>query len=87
MDSVHGSWTSVGRGPWWTGHHGQPWSSPELGLAAAPGHGGLPRGGEKKEGATGSLIWLIPRLGRRRGGGAPAVEPRLKRRRRGHSEG
>jgi hypothetical protein len=22
MDSVHGSWTSIGHGPWWTNHHG-----------------------------------------------------------------
>jgi hypothetical protein len=64
MGSVHGSWTSVGRGPWCTGHHGWPWSLPELGLAAAPGHDVLLRGGEKKEGTMGSLLWLVPRLGR-----------------------
>jgi hypothetical protein len=46
---------------------------------AAPGHGGLPRGGEKMEGATGILFFLVPRLGRRRGGGAPAVKHRLRR--------
>jgi hypothetical protein len=73
MDSVHGSWTSAGGGPWWTAHHGRPWRSPELSLAAALGHGSLPRGGEE-EGAMGSLFWLVPRLGRRRDGGAPAVE-------------
>jgi hypothetical protein len=38
VDSVHGSWTSAGRGPLWTGHHGWPWKSPELGLVAASGH-------------------------------------------------
>jgi hypothetical protein len=79
MDSVHVSWTSAGRGPWWTDHHGRPWSSLELGIAAAPGHGGLPRGGEKKEGAAGSLIWVILRLGRQRGGGVGVVEPQLGR--------
>jgi hypothetical protein len=79
MDSVHGSWTNAWRGPWWTGHHGRPWSSSELSLEAAPGHGGLPRGGEKKEGTMRSLIWLIPRLGRRRGSGTSAVEPQLRR--------
>jgi hypothetical protein len=79
MDSVHGSWTSVERGPWWIGHHGQSRSSPELGLAVALGHGGFPRVGEKKEGTTGNLIWLIPRLGRRRGGGTLTAEPRLER--------
>jgi hypothetical protein len=79
MDSIHGSWTWAGRGPWWTSHHGRPWSSLELGLAAVPSHGGLPQIGEKKEGTMGSLIWLIPRLGRRRGGGPLMVEHRLKR--------
>jgi hypothetical protein len=79
MDSIHGSWTSAGCGPWWTGHHGRSWCSPELGLAVALGHGGLPQGGEKKEGVTGSLFWLVPRLGRRRGGGAPAAELQLRR--------
>jgi hypothetical protein len=38
MDSVHGLWTSA---PVADGK-----SSPELGLAAAPGHGGSPRGGD-----------------------------------------
>jgi hypothetical protein len=48
MDSVHGSWTSAGvAGP--RVYRGLPAvadgnSSPELGLAATPGHGGLPRG-------------------------------------------
>jgi hypothetical protein len=65
MDLVHVSWTSTGCGPWWTSHHDRSWSSPELGLAAAPGHGDMSQGGEKKECATRSLIWLIPRLGRR----------------------
>jgi hypothetical protein len=65
MDSVHGSWTSAVRGPWWTGQHSQPWSSPELGLVAPSGHRGLPRGGEKKEGTMGSVFWLVTRLGRR----------------------
>jgi hypothetical protein len=26
--------------PWWADQHGRPWSSPELDLAAALGHGG-----------------------------------------------
>jgi hypothetical protein len=47
-------------------------------IKAAPGHGGLLRGGEK-EGATGSLFWLVLRLGRWRGGGASVVELRLRR--------
>jgi hypothetical protein len=48
MDSVHGSWTSAGvAGP--RVHCGLPpmadgKSSPELGLAAALGQGGSPRG-------------------------------------------
>ncbi len=48
MDSVHGSWTSAGvAGP--RVHRGLPpvadgKGSPELGLAAALGHGGSPRG-------------------------------------------
>jgi hypothetical protein len=48
MDSVHGSWTNAGvAGP--RVHRGLPpvadgKGSPELGLAAAPGHGGSPRG-------------------------------------------
>jgi hypothetical protein len=48
MDSAHRLWTSVGvAGPWV--HRGLPprgrrQGSPELGLAAAPGHGGSPRG-------------------------------------------
>jgi hypothetical protein len=28
--------------PWWTDHHGLSGGLLELGLAAAPGHGGLP---------------------------------------------
>jgi hypothetical protein len=78
MDSVHGSGTSAGRGPWWTNHHGWPWSIMEFGVVAAPGHGCLPRGGEK-EGGTGIQLCQIPRHGRRRGGGAPAVKLRLQR--------
>jgi hypothetical protein len=58
------------RVPWWTAHHGRLWSSPKLSLAAALSHGGFPQGGEKKEGTTGSLFWLVPRLGKRRGGSA-----------------
>jgi hypothetical protein len=73
---AHG--TSAGRGRRWTDHHGQPWSSPELGLAAAPSHGCLPRGGEKKEGATGTQFCLVPWLGRRRGGGAPVAGLQLE---------
>jgi hypothetical protein len=63
-------------------HHGRPWSSSELGLAPAPGHDGLPRGGEKKKGATGNLFWLVPRLGRWRGGGVEGASMLLVWRRR-----
>jgi hypothetical protein len=61
VDSVHGSWTSAWRCPWWTDHHGRPWCSTDLGLVAALGHGCLPRGGEKKEGTTGIQLCLVPR--------------------------
>jgi hypothetical protein len=45
MDSVHGSWTSAGvAGPPWTPPVADGKSSPELGLAAASGHGGSSRG-------------------------------------------
>jgi hypothetical protein len=74
VDSVHGSWTSAGCGPCWTGHHGRPWSSSELGLAAALSHGGLPRGGDNEEGTTRIRFCLLPRLERQRGGSAPVVE-------------
>jgi hypothetical protein len=46
VDSVHKLWTNAGHGPWWTDHHGQPWSSLELGLGAAPGHGDSLQGGK-----------------------------------------
>jgi hypothetical protein len=79
VDLVHKLWTSAGHDPWWTGQHGCPWSSLELGLVAALGHGYLPRCGKKKEGATRIQFCLVPRLGRRQGGGALAVELRLRR--------
>jgi hypothetical protein len=59
----------------------------EVWPSVAPGHGGMPWGGEK-EGTTGSLFWLVSRLGRRRtdGGtfaqkGDGVVVVRAKRRR------
>jgi hypothetical protein len=73
IDQVHKLWTSVGHGPWWTGHHGRLWSSLELILAATPGHGYLPQGGEKNEGATGIQFCLVPRLGRRRTDGGTSA--------------
>jgi hypothetical protein len=63
--------------------HGEPrieggsGGSPELLLPADSGHGGLMKDGEMEEGATGTWFCLLPRLGRRRGGGAPAVVPQL----------
>jgi hypothetical protein len=38
IDSIHGSWTSAGHGPWWIDHHGRPQSSMELGRVVTPGH-------------------------------------------------
>jgi hypothetical protein len=54
-------------------------SSPELGLAAAPGHGGLPRRRERQEGSTGTLVAGSPRAEGRRGG--PVVVGNEARRR------
>jgi hypothetical protein len=65
-----------GLGPWLVDQHmtlsmvdWPPWPAVELTEAwpsVAPGHGVMLWGGEKKEGATGSLFWLVSRLGRRR---------------------
>jgi hypothetical protein len=68
MDSFHRPWTGAGRSPWWTNHHGRPWSSPELALAAALGHGGLPRGGGNDEVLIGLWFWASPKKDRRCGG-------------------
>jgi hypothetical protein len=70
MDLVHRPWTSARHGPWWTNHHGRSWSSSELGLAATPGHGGLPRGGEKDEELTGVRFWASPKTERHRRDGS-----------------
>jgi hypothetical protein len=56
MDSVHKPWTSAMCGPWWTDHHGLPWS------ARPPW--------ENDEGTTGIRFWSSPKTEMRRGGGA-----------------
>jgi hypothetical protein len=56
-------------GPPWTLTVAGGRSSPELDLAAAPGHGGLPRRHERQEGGTGSLVVGSPRAVRRASGG------------------
>jgi hypothetical protein len=57
-------------GQWWTDNHAQPWSSSELSVAAALGHGGLPRGGENNKEMSGVRFWSSPKMERRRCGGA-----------------
>jgi hypothetical protein len=52
--------------------------SPELGLAAAPGHGGLPRGWRQEGRDAARLGDHSLELRRRRGGGTPAVGLRLQ---------
>jgi hypothetical protein len=44
-------------------------SSPELGLAAAPGHGGLPRRHGRQDGGEGTLVVGSPQAARRASGG------------------
>jgi hypothetical protein len=44
------------------------WSSPELSLATAPGHGGLPRRHGRQEGGMGTLVAGSPRAEVWRGG-------------------
>jgi hypothetical protein len=44
------------------------WSSPELSLAAAPGHGDLPRRHGRQEGGVGILVAGLPQAEGRRGG-------------------
>jgi hypothetical protein len=58
-----------------------PWSAVELTEARTSGRSGLsglPRGGDNEEGATGIRFCLLPRLGRRRGGGTPGAKLRLR---------
>jgi hypothetical protein len=43
-------------------------SSPELGLAAAPGHGDSPQRHRRQEGGAGTLVVGSPRAEGRRGG-------------------
>jgi hypothetical protein len=43
------------------------WSSPELSLAAAPGHGDLPRRHGRQEGGVGILVAGLPQAEGRRG--------------------
>jgi hypothetical protein len=52
--------------------------SPELGLAAAPGHGGLPQGWRREGRDVAQPGDHSPELERRRGGGAPAAGLRLQ---------
>jgi hypothetical protein len=66
VDSVHGSWTSAGRGPRWTDHHGRPQSSTELGRAVALELDGPPEVAQRGEGCTGSPSQASPRRGQRR---------------------
>jgi hypothetical protein len=73
MDLVHRPRTSVGHGPWWTDHHGQPWNSLELSLAAALVHDGLPRGGGNDEELTRVRFWASPKTERQRGDGSRTV--------------
>jgi hypothetical protein len=63
----------------WTKHMAMAGSSPEFLLPDDSGHGGPTRVGEKEKGATRVRLCLLPRLGRCRGGGAPAVVFRLRR--------
>jgi hypothetical protein len=79
VDSVHGSWTSIGRGPRWTDHHGQPQSSTELARAAASGHGCPPEVAQWGEGCVGSPSRASPARGRQCGGRAMAVKKRHRR--------
>jgi hypothetical protein len=44
------------------------WSSPELSLAAAPGHGDLPRRHGRQEGGVGILVAGLPQAARRASG-------------------
>jgi hypothetical protein len=53
-------------------------SSSELGLAGAPGHGGLPRRHRRQEGGAGTLAVGSP-WAKRRQGGLAAVESRTRR--------
>jgi hypothetical protein len=52
--------------------------SSELSLAAAPGHGGLPRGWRRERGDAARPGDRSPELGRRQGGGALATKLRLQ---------
>jgi hypothetical protein len=63
---------------WWTDHDGLGGGSPELSLAAAPGHSGLPRGWQHDGGDVVRLGDCSPELGWRRGGGAPTAGLRLQ---------
>jgi hypothetical protein len=57
-------------------HRGRRQGSPELGLAAAPGHGGSPRGWRRDGHVAARPGGYSPEPGRRRGGGALATEVR-----------
>jgi hypothetical protein len=83
VDRVHGLWTARG----WPVHGstvdltvagGR--SSLELGLAAAPGHGGLPRRHGRQEGGTGTLVVGSPWAEGRRGGLATVGSEARRRR-------
>jgi hypothetical protein len=79
---VHGLWTAEGclvhgSTVGLTGASGR--SAPELGIAATPGHGGLPRRHRRQEGGVGSLAVGSPWAEKRRGG-LVAVESRALRR-------
>jgi hypothetical protein len=52
--------------------------SSELGLAAAPGHGGLPRGWQREGRDAARPGDRSPELGRRRGGSAPTTKVQLQ---------
>jgi hypothetical protein len=56
--------------PRWSLDRGSAMTSPELGLTAAPGHGGSPAMAQWRERITGSPSRASPRHGWWRGGGA-----------------
>jgi hypothetical protein len=57
--------------------HGRPKSSPDIGPAAAPGHGGSLATGQLREGSTRNLSRASPRRGQWCGDRAMAVKRRL----------
>jgi hypothetical protein len=74
VDSVHHPWTAEGTGPRWTGPWPAEGGSLELGLAAAPGHGGSSAVVQQEEGCTGSPSRASPSHGRRRCNWATVVK-------------